>query len=213
MENKISELNQRLLKDIMNIMIPKNDEIPAAGDMGLYKQIEKHFLSSNNHKKSIISILESINLHPNVRNSGNFFSIDLTEKIEIIRWHEKNMIDKVLESREHYLGANSVGEKAVADNEMSGALKSLFALAENYPDLRSNENFIQFQSRISSLEDDIADRREFYKDSVNNYNIRNESMPDVFIANSMGLKEEEMFEVPESKKQDVEIDFSDITGD
>lgn len=127
--------------------------------------------------------------------------------------HEKNMIDKVLESREHYLGANSVGEKAVADNEMSGALKSLFALAENYPDLRSNENFIQFQSRISSLEDDIADRREFYNDSVNNYNIRIESMPDVFIANSMGLKEEEMFEVPESKKQDVEIDFSDITGD
>jgi len=127
--------------------------------------------------------------------------------------HEKNMIDKVLESRENYLGANSVGEKAVADNEMSSALKSLFALAENYPDLRSNENFIQFQSRISSLEDDIADRREFYNDSVNNYNIRIQSMPDVFIANSMGLKEEEMFEVPESKKQDVDIDFSDITGD
>ena len=125
--------------------------------------------------------------------------------------HEKNMIDKVLESRENYLGANSVGEKAVADNEMSSALKSLFALAENYPDLRSNENFIQFQSRISSLEDDIADRREFYNDSVNNYNIRIQSMPDVFIANSMGLKEEEMFEVVVSKKQDVEIDFSDIT--
>ena len=125
--------------------------------------------------------------------------------------HEKNMINKVLESREHYLGANTVGEKAIADGEMAGALKSLFALSENYPELRSNENFIQFQNRISSLEDDIADRREFYNDSVNNYNIRIQSMPDVFIANSMGLKEEEMFEVPASKKQDVEIDFSDIT--
>ena len=121
------------------------------------------------------------------------------------------MIKKVLDARENYLGANSVGEKAVADGEMVGALKSLFALSENYPELRSNENFIQFQNRISDLEDDIADRREFYNDSVNNYNIRIESMPDALIANYMGLKEEEMFEVPKSKKQDVDIDFSDIT--
>ena len=127
--------------------------------------------------------------------------------------HEKGMIDKVLKSRENYLGANSVGEKAVADGEMAGALKSLFALSENYPELRSNENFIQSQNRISELEDDIADRREFYNDSVNNYNIRIQSMPDVIVANNMGLKEEEMFEVPASKKEDVEIDFSDVVSD
>tara|TARA_Y100000590_G_scaffold48687_4_gene51594 strand:+ start:2693 stop:3139 length:447 start_codon:yes stop_codon:yes gene_type:complete len=113
MENKISELNQRLLKDIMNIMIPKNDEIPAAGDMGLYKQIEKHFLSSNNHKKSIISILESINLHPNVRISGSFFSIDLTEKIEIIRWHEENMIDDFNKFKESIFAVYYSDERVV----------------------------------------------------------------------------------------------------
>ena len=90
--------------------------------------------------------------------------------------------------------------------------KSLFALSENYPELKSNENFIQFQNRISSIEDDIADRREFYNDSVNNFNIRIESAPDVIVANYMGLKEQEMFEVPESKKEDVQIDFSDVTS-
>ena len=81
--------------------------------MFLYKQIEKHFLSSNNHKKSIISILESINLHPNVRISGSFFSIDLTEKIEIIRWHEENMIDDFNKFKESILAVYYSDERVV----------------------------------------------------------------------------------------------------
>lgn len=136
----------------------------------------------------------------------------LIETVKAFVKHEKNMIDKVLDARKVYLGSNTVGEKAVADDQLSGALKSLFALSENYPELKSNENFIQFQNRISSIEDDIADRREFYNDSVNNFNIRIESAPDVIVANYMGLKEQEMFEVPESKKEDVQIDFSDVTS-
>ncbi len=136
----------------------------------------------------------------------------LIETVKAFVKHEKNMIDKVLDARKLYLGSNTVGEKAVADDQLSGALKSLFALSENYPELKSNENFIQFQNRISSVEDDIADRREFYNDSVNNFNIRIESAPDVIVANYMGLKEQEMFEVPESKKEDVQIDFSDVTS-
>jgi len=137
----------------------------------------------------------------------------LIETVKAFVKHEKNMIDKVLDARKLYLGSNTVGEKAVADDQLSGALKSLFALSENYPELKSNENFIQFQNRISSIEDDIADRREFYNDSVNNFNIRIESAPDVIVANYMGLKEQEMFEVPESKKEDVEIDFSEVTDE
>ena len=86
----------------------------------------------------------------------------------------------------------------------------MFALSESYPDLRSNDNFLQFQNRISGLENEIADRREFYNESVNNYNIRIQSLPDIIIANSMGLKLEEMFEVPHSAKNDVNIDLTDL---
>ncbi len=124
--------------------------------------------------------------------------------------HEKKMFDSIMEARSFYLGASSVSEKADADNEMSSALKSIFALSEAYPELRSNDNFLKLQERISGLENDIADRRELYNESVNNYNIRIQSLPDAFIANSMNLAAEEMFKVVEKKKKDVDIDLDNI---
>ena len=124
--------------------------------------------------------------------------------------HEKKMFDSILEARSFYLSASSVSEKADADNEMSSALKSVFALSEAYPELRSNNNFLKLQERISGLENDIADRRELYNESVNNYNIRIKSLPDAFIANSMNLAGEEMFKVVEKKKKDVDIDLDNI---
>ena len=137
----------------------------------------------------------------------------LIKTVKAFATHEKEMFDSVMAAREKYLGASSVGEKADADNMLSGALKSDFALSEAYPELRSNENFIQFQNRISGLENEIADRREFYNESVNNYNIRIQSLPDVWIAGPMGLQQEEMFEVPVEKKEDVDIDLDDLYGD
>ena len=137
----------------------------------------------------------------------------LIKTVKAFATHEKEMFDSVMAAREKYLGASSVGEKADADNMLSGALKSVFALSEAYPELRSNENFIQFQNRISGLENEIADRREFYNESVNNYNIRIQSLPDVWIAGPMGLQQEEMFEVPVEKKDDVDIDLDDLYGD
>ncbi len=137
----------------------------------------------------------------------------LIKTVKAFATHEKEMFDSVMAAREKYLGASSVGEKADADNMLSGALKSVFALSEAYPELRSNENFIQFQNRISGLENEIADRREFYNESVNNYNIRIQSLPDVWIAGPMGLQKEEMFEVPVEKKEDVDIDLDDLYGD
>ena len=89
----------------------------------------------------------------------------LIKTVKAFATHEKEMFDSVMAAREKYLGASSVGEKADADNMLSGALKSVFALSEAYPELRSNENFIQFQNRISGLENEIADRREFYNES------------------------------------------------
>mgnify|MGYP005729761431 FL=1 len=124
--------------------------------------------------------------------------------------HEKKMFDSIMEARSFYLGASTVSEKADADNEMSSALKSIFAFSEAYPELKSNDNFLKLQERISGLENDIADRRELYNESVNNYNIRIQSLPDAFIPNSMNLAAEEMFKVVEKKKKDVDIDLDNI---
>ncbi|HIB33272.1 MAG TPA: LemA family protein [Candidatus Marinimicrobia bacterium] len=137
----------------------------------------------------------------------------LIKTVKAFAKHEKKMFDSVMSAREKYLGAGTLAEKADADNQITNALKSVFALSESYPELRSNENFLQFQNRISGLENEIADRRELYNESVYNHNIRIQSLPDVIIANAMALKQEEMFEVPESKKDDISIDLDDLYGD
>lgn len=121
--------------------------------------------------------------------------------------HEKELLENVTKARTNFLNATSVAETAAADNMISGALKSLFAVAENYPDLKANENFMQLQSRISGIENEIADRREFYNDSVNQYNIRIQSIPDVIVARMLGYTDEEMFEVSDADKVDVKINF------
>jgi len=121
--------------------------------------------------------------------------------------HEKELLENVTKARTSFLNASNVAETAAADNMISGALKSLFAVAENYPELKANENFMQLQSRISGIENEIADRREFYNDSVNQYNIRIQSIPDVIIAKMLSYTDEEMFEVNEADKQDVKISF------
>jgi len=86
-------------------------------------------------------------------------------------------------------------------------LKSLFAVAENYPDLKANQNFVQLQGRVSYLEGQIADRREFYNDSVNIYNIRINEIPDLFVARQLNLQPRELFKVADEDKQDVSIKF------
>ena len=135
-------------------------------------------------------------------------SDELPKLIKVVKSfvnHEKTMFDNVLDARTSFLGANSIGEKANADNQISDALKSVFALSEDYPELRSNDNFLNLQDRISGLESEIADRREFYNETVNNYNIRIQSIPDVVIANVLNLSPEKMFNVDGQKKKDVHI--------
>ena len=86
--------------------------------------------------------------------------------------YEQKTFQLITEARTAFLKAGSVAEKAQADNLVTGALKSLFAVAENYPELKANNNFMQLQKRISELEERIADRREYFNDDVNTYNIR-----------------------------------------
>ncbi len=121
--------------------------------------------------------------------------------------HEEGVLTKLTNARTAFLSAKTTGQMAEADNMITGALKSLFAVAENYPNLKANENFIQLQNRISGLENELSDRREFYNDKVNTFNIKIQSFPDMFIANFMALKQEEMFKVTEAEKKDVKVEF------
>src|SRR5579864_3432006 len=122
--------------------------------------------------------------------------------------YEQKTFQMVVEARNAYQGATTVQDKAQADNMVTGALKTLFAIAENYPDLKANSDFLQLQSRITELEEKIADRREFYNDSVNTYNIRIQQLPDVFIARILNFQAHELFKVTEEDRRDVEVKFT-----
>lgn len=133
---------------------------------------------------------------------------NLIESVKGFMKQERGVLLDVTKARTQFLNAQSMSEKAAADNMISGALKSLFAVAESYPQLKSNENFLQLQGRISGLENSIADRREFYNDSVNTYNIRIEQFPDRIIAGWLGYtKPEVLFEATAEERQNVKIKF------
>ncbi|HZP00744.1 MAG TPA: LemA family protein [Terriglobia bacterium] len=122
--------------------------------------------------------------------------------------YEQKTLQMIVEARTAFMQASSVAQKAQADNLISGALKSLFAVAESYPELKANNNFMQLQKRISELEERIADRREFFNDDVNTYNIRIQQLPDVFVARLMGLQRRELFKVSEEDRRDVEVSMA-----
>jgi len=119
--------------------------------------------------------------------------------------YEQKTFQAITEARTAFMKASSVAEKAQADNLVSGALKSLFAVAENYPELKANNNFMQLQGRISELEEKIADRREFFNDDVNTFNIRIQQLPDVFIAHLLKYQRRDLFKVTEEDRRDVEV--------
>jgi len=121
--------------------------------------------------------------------------------------YEQKTFQLVTEARSAYQKASTVPEKAQADNMMTGALKSLFAVAENYPELKADNNFMQLQQRISELEERIADRREFFNDSVNTFNIRIQQFPDMILAGVMSLHPHDLFKATEEDRQDVQVKF------
>lgn len=122
--------------------------------------------------------------------------------------HERDTLEKITAARTACLSAKSVGESAQAESLLSGSLKTLFAVSENYPDLKANQNFMQLQQRVSYLESQLADRREFYNDSVNVYNIRIAQIPDLFVARMLNYSEKDLFKVVEAEKKDVDINFN-----
>ena len=122
--------------------------------------------------------------------------------------YEKETLEKVIQARSAVAAAREKGDVAAlgpAETQLRLGLGNLFALAEAYPDLKANETFQHLQGRISELENSIADRREFYNESVNNNNVRIEQFPDVIIARSFGFGPRDLLEFEEEETKDVNV--------
>ena len=122
--------------------------------------------------------------------------------------HERAVFDKLIEARGALVRASGVAERAKAENMLTTALGQFFAVAEAYPDLKANTGFLQLQSRISDLENQIADRREYYNDTVTTFNTRIQQIPDTWVAQWQGMQAAELFKVDEADRQDVSIKFA-----
>ncbi|MCD6229262.1 MAG: LemA family protein [Candidatus Diapherotrites archaeon] len=132
---------------------------------------------------------------------------NLVETVKGYAKHEKAAIDSVTKARKQMMGATTPKEAAAADNLLSGALKSILALAENYPDLKANENFRLLQEQLEGIENKIAFARQFYNDSVLEYNNAVTMIPSSFIASIMNKAQREYFEIEETGREPVEVSF------
>ncbi len=125
--------------------------------------------------------------------------------------HEKDTFNEVIQARNAAVGAGSVQGQAAAEGMLSAALGKLFALAEDYPDLKANENFLQLQDQLADIENKIAAARRFYNNAVQEYNTGREQFPAVLIAGPFNFNEREFFEAPEGREllqTPPEVDFS-----
>jgi LemA protein len=122
--------------------------------------------------------------------------------------YEQETLEKVVQARNAYGRATTPADKAQADNMMTGALKTLFAVAEKYPDLKADQNFMQLQGRITDLETKIAGQRTTYNADVNNYNIRIAQVPANFVAGFMGLQPHALFQAAAADREDVKVSFT-----
>src|ERR1035437_1631414 len=122
--------------------------------------------------------------------------------------YEQKTLQAVTEARTAYMRATTPAEKTQADGMVSGALRTLFAVAEKYPDLKANANFMQLQGRITELEDKIAGQRSRFNEDVNVFNIRIAQIPANFVAGFMGLQPHDLFQALESDREDVKVSFT-----
>lgn len=119
--------------------------------------------------------------------------------------YERTTLEALTKARVDVLNEQTLIKKAVADNVITEALKIIFAVAENYPNLKANENFLKLQNRITALENELADRREFYNDSVNIYNIRIHSIPDMIVARLLNYTDKQLFKALDENKAVVQV--------
>ena len=132
---------------------------------------------------------------------------NLVETVKGYASHEKGVLEEVTKARTGVMNASTVEETSAADNQLTSALKTLFAVAENYPDLKANSNFQQLQAELTDTEDKISYARQFYNDVVLKYNNACQKFPSSILAGMFGFNEETYFQVPESETAVPKVEF------
>lgn len=166
---------------------------------------------------TIVTYNKLIKARNNVKNS--FAQIDtqlqrrfdlipnLVETVKGISNHEKEILEKIAESRNGYMNANSSGEKLEMNNQLSSSLRTLFAVVENYPEIKSNENFSKLQDELSETEDKVTYSRQFYNDAVTIFNNKLQTFPNNIVGAIFGFKEEVLFNVSEEGREAPKVKF------
>ena len=138
---------------------------------------------------------------------------EISKVVEVCKGYmqyEKSALEAIARARSTYAKAVTVNQKADASGPLASSARQLFATAENYPQLKANDTFLQLQKRITELEEQIADRREFYNDAVNTFNIRMREMPDPFVARLMRLNPRQMFKAKETERAPARVLWDEV---
>lgn len=133
---------------------------------------------------------------------------NLVETVKGYAQHEAGTLEKITQARTAAMNAKSLQEKEQAELSLTSALKTIFALAENYPDLKANQNFLDLQKNLSEIEEHIQLSRRYYNATVRDFNIKIEVFPNNLIAKQLGFVQREFFEAAEEEKQTVKVDFA-----
>jgi len=165
----------------------------------------------------IVTYNELVRLRNKVKNS--FAQVDtqlqrrfdlipnLVETVKGYASHEKELLENVTASRSGYMAAGTMDEKLAMNNQLTSTLKTLFAVTENYPELKANLNFTRLQDELSDTEDKVAFSRQFYNDAVTIYNNKIQMFPGNLVAGMFGFKEEELFGVEEEVREAPKVQF------
>ncbi len=133
---------------------------------------------------------------------------NLVETVKGYASHEKETLEVVINARNMAMSSNGVAELQKNENALAAGLKSLFALSEAYPDLKANENFINLQNQLQSIENDILQSRKYYNAVIRTYNTKRELFPQSIVAGMMNLEKKEYFEIEEDERGSVSVSFS-----
>jgi LemA protein len=132
---------------------------------------------------------------------------NLVETVKGYAKHEKAAIKEVTDARKALVSAEGIEKRVKANEQLQSALKTIFAIAENYPNLKANENFLELQRELTTTEDKIAYSRQYYNDSILAYNDLCKTFPGVFFAGIFGKKPREYLQITEAERKNIEVKF------
>lgn len=132
---------------------------------------------------------------------------NIVETVKGYAKHEQETLNQIVEKRNLAMNANGLVDKAAAENSLTQSLKTVFALSESYPELKANQNFIQLQDSLVSIEDDLQNARRYYNATVRDYNTAVDSFPSNIVASKYGFTKKDFFETSDAEKENVKVSF------